>query len=90
MNEVKSDGKQIQNVSCYQMTTETTFELEANVFVDATGNGTLGYYAGAEYKIGREGCLNTTKKMRRKWPMGKRWAIPSILWPKTLGIRLNL
>ena len=31
------------------------FEISAPLFVDSTGNGTLGYEAGAEFKIGREG-----------------------------------
>lgn len=62
MNKVQSDGKQIQGISCYQMTTETTFEFEAHVFVDATGNGTLGFFAGAEYKIGREASSEYNEK----------------------------
>lgn len=55
MNRVESDGEQIQSIFCYQMTTELWLEITADVYVDATGNGTLGYLAGAEYKIGREG-----------------------------------
>ena len=55
MTAVHSDGAHISSVECYQMTTELHLELTAGVFVDATGNGTLGYEAGAEYKIGREG-----------------------------------
>lgn len=55
MNGVDSDGEQIRSIRCYQNTTELWLELTADVFVDATGNGTLGYMAGAEYKIGREG-----------------------------------
>ena len=55
MSAVHSDGKHISSIDCYQMTTELWMELTADVFVDATGNGTLGYMAGAEYKIGREG-----------------------------------
>ncbi|MBE7059226.1 MAG: FAD-dependent oxidoreductase [Ruminococcaceae bacterium] len=31
------------------------FSIKAKYFVDATGNGTLAYSAGAEYRIGREG-----------------------------------
>ena len=54
MDMVDSDGSCIHCVQCYQMTTENRYEFGAKVFVDATGNGTLGYFAGAEYKIGRE------------------------------------
>lgn len=55
MGRVVSDGSEIKSISCYQMTTELWLEITAEVYVDATGNGTLGYLAGAEYKIGREG-----------------------------------
>lgn len=55
MSQVTSDGSEIKSFSCYQMTTELWLEITAGVYVDATGNGTLGYLAGAEYKIGREG-----------------------------------
>ncbi len=54
MDEVDSDGSMIRKIGCYQMTTENRYEFLAKVYVDATGNGTLGYFAGAEYKIGRE------------------------------------
>lgn len=55
METVHSDGKQIQWVDCYQMTTEKRFGLKGQIYLDCTGNGTLGYFAGAEYAIGREG-----------------------------------
>jgi hypothetical protein len=54
MDMVHSDGKRIQSISCYQMSTEIRYEFSAKVYIDATGNGTLGYFAGAEYSIGRE------------------------------------
>jgi len=54
MHAVDSDGAEIKQIECYQMTTETHYTLQAAVYLDATGNGTLGYLAGAEYKIGRE------------------------------------
>lgn len=55
MYEVNSNGQKIESVKCYQTTTETNYLMSARIYVDATGNGTLGYMAGAEYKIGREG-----------------------------------
>lgn len=54
MDTVHSDGSKIQSVVCYQMTTETRYEFTADIYIDATGHGTLGYFAGAEYCIGRE------------------------------------
>ena len=58
MDMVDSDGACIHCVQCYQMTTENRYEFGAKVFVDATGNGTLGYFAWAEYKI----CLLYTSR----------------------------
>ena len=44
----------IQSVSGLQTTTETRYVFSAPVFVDDTGDGTVGYLAGAEYRYGRE------------------------------------
>lgn len=55
MNRVFSNGKSIEAVECYQMSTEIRFRFTANIFIDSTGYGSLGYFAGAEYRIGTEG-----------------------------------
>lgn len=44
----------IQTITAYQQTTETRYEFSSKIFVDATGNATLGYLAGAEYRVGSE------------------------------------
>lgn len=54
MDKVIAEEGHVQAVECYQMTTEVRYSFTADVFVDATGHGTLGYFAGAEYSIGRE------------------------------------
>ena len=54
MHRVISDGTEIAGVECYQTTTEKSFFLKGSIYIDCTGNGTLGYFAGAEYAIGRE------------------------------------
>jgi hypothetical protein len=54
MDEVVMDDKIIKSIICRQATTETTYKISAKIFVDATGNGTLGYFAGAEYRYGSE------------------------------------
>lgn len=45
----------IQEVTAYQLTTETHWHIAGKVFIDCTGNATLGYFAGAEYRTGSEG-----------------------------------
>lgn len=54
MYDCETEDDRIVSIYCVQETTEMRYQLYAPVFVDATGNGTLGYYAGAEYRKGSE------------------------------------
>ncbi len=54
MYDCETEGGRIKSISCVQETTEMRIKFNAPIFVDATGNGTLGYYAGAEYRQGSE------------------------------------
>lgn len=51
---VKMENGRIRSVTAYQQTTEKSFVLEAPLFADATGDGSLGFWAGADYAVGRE------------------------------------
>jgi ribulose 1,5-bisphosphate synthetase/thiazole synthase len=55
MTEVVTENNEIKKIITEQLTTEKVFEIEAKIYVDATGDGTLAYLAGAEYMCGREG-----------------------------------
>lgn len=59
MYDCETEGDRITSVLCVQETTEMRYRLTAPLFVDATGNGTLGYYAGAEYRQGSESKSET-------------------------------
>ncbi len=52
--EMDSDSH-IKSAICWQISTETKVTLEADVFIDCTGDGLFAAAAGAEYRIGREG-----------------------------------
>ena len=54
MERCSLSGSRITQVECYQQTTETFLDIKGDIFVDATGNGSLGYYAGAAYRQGSE------------------------------------
>lgn len=54
MYDCDTEGSTITAIMCIQETTEMRIRFTAPLFVDATGNGTLGYYAGAEYRQGSE------------------------------------
>ena len=45
----------IKGIYCVQIGSEREFALYGDYFLDATGDGTLGFSAGAEFRIGREG-----------------------------------
>ena len=45
MYDCETKDDRIVSIYCVQETTEMRYQLYAPVFVDATGNGTLGYYA---------------------------------------------
>ncbi len=54
MTDCSVENHTVQSIACYQETTEKHLTLSAPLFVDATGNGTLGYFADAEYRQGSE------------------------------------
>ena len=54
MQDVMMNGDRISAVKCYQLTTEIHWEITAKQFIDASGNGTLGFMAGADFRIGSE------------------------------------
>lgn len=51
---VKKDGESIKTVVARNIETGLYMEYEAPLFSDCTGDGTLGYLAGAQYMMGRE------------------------------------
>ncbi|XMO85903.1 FAD-dependent oxidoreductase [Algibacter sp. AS12] len=53
--DVNMDGNTIKSVVCWQLTTETEFTLQANMFCDCSGDGLVAATAGAEFRMGREG-----------------------------------
>lgn len=54
MYDVRCEDDRIVEIYTYQETTETKYTFKAPLFADCTGNGTLGYFAGAEYMTGSE------------------------------------
>lgn len=59
MIDAEISGDRITAIDCFQETTETRLRLVAPLFVDATGNGTLGYFAGADFAMGSESFSET-------------------------------
>lgn len=51
---VECDGAQISAIRAGQMGSEKEFVFRAQQFMDATGDGTIGFLAGADFRYGRE------------------------------------
>ncbi|MFH2068497.1 MAG: FAD-dependent oxidoreductase [Candidatus Omnitrophota bacterium] len=49
------DGGRIKAVTGWQLTTQTYHMVEANIFVDCSGDGILAPLTGAQFRTGREG-----------------------------------
>jgi len=54
VTQVSLEGRRVASVRGWQSTTETWHTVEAKLFSDCTGDGTLGALAGAEHRRGRE------------------------------------
>ncbi len=59
-------NKRIESVVAFQLGTEKEFEITGNLFVDATGDGTVGYEADADYRMGREAADEFGEKFAPK------------------------
>ena len=55
VSEVEKDGKRIAAVIGRNIRTGVRLRFSGRVFADCTGDGTIGFLAGADYRIGREG-----------------------------------
>lgn len=51
---VKKDASHIESVSAYCSQNETRYELQAPLFCDASGDGVVGFQAGAAFRMGAE------------------------------------
>ncbi|WP_139995645.1 FAD-dependent oxidoreductase [Paenibacillus paridis] len=58
VHEVEADGpeheRQIQSVTGWMMGSERRIRFESPIFLDCTGDGLVGFLAGAKYRLGRE------------------------------------
>lgn len=55
IDQVGVEEEQITHIKGAQIGSEKHFTFQSEFYVDATGDGTVGFLAGAEYRTGREG-----------------------------------
>ena len=64
------EGNVIKKAICYQFSTESKIIVNADVFVDCSGDGALAVSAGAEFRSGREGKAEFNEKYAPDEPDG--------------------
>lgn len=65
---VEKDGDRIAAVIARNTRTNEELRFAAPVFADCTGDGTIGYLAGADFRMGRESWEQTGESMAPKEP----------------------
>ena len=78
------DGR-IAAVLCAQETTEMRYRIAAPLFVDATGNGTLGFFAGAEFRTGSEAKAETGEPDAPEEPNNDRMGLTLMFRARDMG-----
>lgn len=73
----RTDGGRIVSVSAVSSVAEEQYEFWAEIFTDDTGDGTLGYLAGSDYRTGREGKAEFGEQIAPDEP--DDWVLPSTL-----------
>lgn len=72
MYDAETEGDRIVGIHCFQETTEMRYYFTAPLFADCTGNGTLGYFTGAEFRQGSESCAQTGEPHAPEEPNNER------------------
>jgi hypothetical protein len=61
--QVVMDGNRITAVIARHTSTNKDYQFNAHLFADCTGDGTIGYMAGADYRVGRESREETGESL---------------------------
>ncbi len=67
-NSVEKEGDRITAVLAQDLRTSRKLRFAAPLFVDCTGDGTIGHLAGADFRMGREGKAETGESMAPEKP----------------------
>ncbi|KAA1242871.1 FAD-dependent oxidoreductase [Aquimarina sp. RZ0] len=82
---IMSDDGKIKAAYCWQSTTETEFTIEADLFIDCSGDGLLGATAGALYRTGREASSEFNEKYAPEKADGWQMGSTVLLGSKDMG-----
>ncbi|MBT4411136.1 MAG: FAD-dependent oxidoreductase, partial [Bacteroidetes bacterium] len=62
-NEVEMEGDRIKSVTAQNIKTGEKLNFKGTQFADCTGDGSLGYLAGADFRVGREAKSQTLEEL---------------------------
>ncbi|WP_152286247.1 FAD-dependent oxidoreductase [Flavicella marina] len=79
------DGDKIKSALCWQGTTETLYTINAEIFIDCSGDGLLAATAGAEYRTGREGKDEYNETFAPDQPDGWQMGATLLMSSKDMG-----
>lgn len=66
VNAIEKEGQKIKSVLAREVVSGRRIKFSAPVFADCSGDGTLGYLAGADYRYGREARKETKETLAPK------------------------
>ena len=81
---VTEDSK-IVSAICWQLTTETEYTINANIFIDCSGDGLLAASSGALYRTGREAASEFGEKFAPETADGWQMGATILLSSKDMG-----
>ncbi len=83
--EATMDGSRIVSARCWQLTTETEITVNADLFIDCSGDGLLAASAGAVFRTGREAASEFGEKYAPETADGWQMGASILLLSKDMG-----
>ncbi|XXN65884.1 FAD-dependent oxidoreductase [Enterobacter ludwigii] len=63
VTDIEKSGRRLQSVQAFNAINQTRYQVSAQQFIDASGDGVLGYLAGAAHRVGAESVEELGEKM---------------------------
>ncbi|KJV49955.1 fumarate reductase [Pantoea sp. BL1] len=63
VSDITKEGRRLQGVQAFNAINQTRYHVNASQFIDASGDGVLGYLAGAAHRVGAETVEEFGEKM---------------------------
>jgi hypothetical protein len=84
-NSIMANKKRIKGIMCEQFSTEREIYLEADIFVDASGDGLIAYQTGAKFRMGREGKSEFKESLAQNEPDNKTLGSSLLFFARDMG-----